>query len=95
MVLSVHGVEQWYSTSVLRRGEMGNWQQGWLLARRSIGGKIPLDCSLPAESDKDEAATKDRMVGSTVVPKQVTPALISLLANYGSASDSEPEGAYE
>lgn len=28
----------------------------------------------------------------TVVPKQVTSALSSLSANYGSASESEPEG---
>ncbi|NXJ02284.1 NUFP1 protein, partial [Psophia crepitans] len=44
-----------------------------------------------AESDKDEAATEDRGRGLTVVPKQVTSALSSLSANYGSASDSEPE----
>ncbi|XP_009953754.1 PREDICTED: nuclear fragile X mental retardation-interacting protein 1, partial [Leptosomus discolor] len=43
------------------------------------------------ESDKDEAAAEDGRLGLTVVPKQVTSALSSLLANYGSASDSEPE----
>ncbi|XP_008935245.1 PREDICTED: nuclear fragile X mental retardation-interacting protein 1, partial [Merops nubicus] len=43
------------------------------------------------ESDKDEASAEDGKMGLTVVPKQVTPALSSLLANYGSASDSEPE----
>ncbi|XP_054693072.1 FMR1-interacting protein NUFIP1 [Grus americana] len=44
------------------------------------------------ESDKDEAAAaEDRRLGLTVVPKQVTSALSSLSANYGSASDSEPE----
>lgn len=54
--------------------------------------KIPLAFSLPAESDKDEAAAEDGRLGLTVVPKQVTSALSSLSANYGSASDSEPEG---
>ncbi|NXL41544.1 NUFP1 protein, partial [Podilymbus podiceps] len=43
------------------------------------------------ESDKDEAAAEDGKLGLTVVPKQVTSALSSLSANYGSASDSEPE----
>ncbi|XP_026712822.1 nuclear fragile X mental retardation-interacting protein 1 [Athene cunicularia] len=43
------------------------------------------------ESEKDEAAAEDVRIGVTVVPKQVTSALSSLLANYGSASDSEPE----
>ncbi|NXF37568.1 NUFP1 protein, partial [Nyctibius bracteatus] len=43
------------------------------------------------ESDKDEAAAEDGKVGLTVVPKQVTSALSALSANYGSASDSEPE----
>ncbi|KFQ32865.1 Nuclear fragile X mental retardation-interacting protein 1, partial [Mesitornis unicolor] len=43
------------------------------------------------ESDKEEAAAEDGKAGLTVVPRQVTSALSSLLANYGSASDSEPE----
>ncbi|NXG75244.1 NUFP1 protein, partial [Baryphthengus martii] len=43
------------------------------------------------ESDKEEAADEAGKLGLTVVPKQVTSALSSLLANYGSASDSEPE----
>ncbi|NXC46247.1 NUFP1 protein, partial [Penelope pileata] len=43
------------------------------------------------ESDKDEAAAEDEKLGTTVVPKQVTSALSSLSANYGSASESEPE----
>ncbi|XP_068785863.1 FMR1-interacting protein NUFIP1 [Struthio camelus] len=43
------------------------------------------------ESDKDEAAAEDGKLGTTVVPKQVTSALSSLSANYGSASESEPE----
>ncbi|NXN94887.1 NUFP1 protein, partial [Rhinopomastus cyanomelas] len=42
------------------------------------------------ESDKDEAAAEGRELELTVVPKQVTSALSSL-ANYSSASDSEPE----
>ncbi|NXP55575.1 NUFP1 protein, partial [Heliornis fulica] len=43
------------------------------------------------ESDKEEAAAEGGKLGLTVVPKQVTSALSSLSANYGSASDSEPE----
>ncbi|XP_015707236.1 nuclear fragile X mental retardation-interacting protein 1 isoform X1 [Coturnix japonica] len=43
------------------------------------------------ESDKDEAETEDAKLEMTVVPKQVTSALSSLSANYGSASESEPE----
>ncbi|OPJ67090.1 FMR1-interacting protein NUFIP1 [Patagioenas fasciata] len=43
------------------------------------------------ESDKEEASGEDERLGLTVVPKQVTSALSSLSANYGSASDSEPE----
>ncbi|NXX76512.1 NUFP1 protein, partial [Urocolius indicus] len=43
------------------------------------------------ESDKDDTADKDGKLELTVVPKQVTSALSSLSANYGSASDSEPE----
>ncbi|NXG46980.1 NUFP1 protein, partial [Psilopogon haemacephalus] len=44
-----------------------------------------------AESDKDEAASDGGSLGLTVVPKEVTSALTALSANYGSASDSEPE----
>ncbi|KFO73840.1 Nuclear fragile X mental retardation-interacting protein 1, partial [Cuculus canorus] len=44
-----------------------------------------------AESDKDEEAAKDGKPGLVVVPKMVTSALSSLSANYGSASESEPE----
>ncbi|XP_064031119.1 FMR1-interacting protein NUFIP1 isoform X2 [Pogoniulus pusillus] len=44
-----------------------------------------------AESDKDEAAPEDGKLALTVIPKQVTSALTALSANYGSASDSEPE----
>ncbi|NXK44691.1 NUFP1 protein, partial [Chauna torquata] len=43
------------------------------------------------DSDKDEEAAEDGNLGMTVVPKQVTSALSSLSANYGSASESEPE----
>ncbi|NXL89209.1 NUFP1 protein, partial [Alectura lathami] len=43
------------------------------------------------ESDTDEAAAEDGKLEMTVVPKQVTSALSSLSANYGSASESEPE----
>lgn len=59
---------------------------------RAVLGKTPFAFSLPAESDKDEASGEDERLGLTVVPKQVTSALSSLSANYGSASDSEPEG---
>lgn len=58
----------------------------------AVLGKTPFAFSLPAESDKDEASGEDERLGLTVVPKQVTSALSSLSANYGSASDSEPEG---
>ncbi|KFV68575.1 Nuclear fragile X mental retardation-interacting protein 1, partial [Dryobates pubescens] len=44
-----------------------------------------------AESEKEDAAAEDRRLGLTVVPKQATSALTALSANYGSASDSEPE----
>ncbi|NXD78970.1 NUFP1 protein, partial [Halcyon senegalensis] len=43
------------------------------------------------ESDKDEADDEYWKAGLTVVPRHVTSALSSLLTNYGSASDSEPE----
>ncbi|NXN07827.1 NUFP1 protein, partial [Indicator maculatus] len=61
------------------------------LIRWSVLGKIPLAFSLHAESDKDDAAAEDRPLGLTVVPRQVTSALTALSANYGSASESEPE----
>ncbi|CAM4370990.1 unnamed protein product [Lepidochelys olivacea] len=44
-----------------------------------------------AESDKDGATAEDAKLGVTVIPKQVTSALSSLVANYGSTSESEPE----
>ncbi|XP_030421400.1 nuclear fragile X mental retardation-interacting protein 1 [Gopherus evgoodei] len=44
-----------------------------------------------AESDKDGAAAEDGKLGLTVIPKQVTSALSSLVTNYGSTSDSESE----
>lgn len=43
------------------------------------------------ESDKEEAVAEDGRQELAVVPKQVTSALSSLAANYGSASDSEPD----
>lgn len=48
--------------------------------------------TLFAESDKDGATAEDAKLGVTVIPKQVTSALSSLVANYGSTSESEPEG---
>ncbi|XP_026518688.1 nuclear fragile X mental retardation-interacting protein 1 [Terrapene carolina triunguis] len=44
-----------------------------------------------AESDKDGATAEDGKLGLTVIPKQVTSALSSLVTNYGSTSDSESE----
>ncbi|XP_067419248.1 FMR1-interacting protein NUFIP1 [Emydura macquarii macquarii] len=44
-----------------------------------------------AESDKDGVTAEDGKLELTVIPKQVTSALSSLVANYGSASDSENE----
>ncbi|KAM9388332.1 FMR1-interacting protein NUFIP1 [Phaethornis superciliosus] len=52
---------------------------------------LSLLASSDVESDKDEAAAEDGKQGMTVVPKMVTSALTALSANYGSASDSEPE----
>ncbi|NXA48386.1 NUFP1 protein, partial [Nothocercus julius] len=52
---------------------------------------LSLLASSDVESDKEEEAAEDRKLGTTVVPKQVTSALSSLSANYGSASESEPE----
>ncbi|KAM6316748.1 FMR1-interacting protein NUFIP1 [Aegotheles albertisi] len=52
---------------------------------------LSLLASSDVESDKDEAAAEDGSTGLTVVPKLVTSALSALSANYGSASDSEPE----
>lgn len=90
--LSVNSVEQWCPVSSLHSCEMGIsskagcWHAGVLR-------KILLAFSFPAESDKDEATAEGGELGLTVVPKQVTSALSSLSANYGGASDSEPEGA--
>ncbi|NXU77857.1 NUFP1 protein, partial [Oreotrochilus melanogaster] len=52
---------------------------------------LSLLASSDVESDKDEAAAEDGKQGLTVAPKLVTSALTALSANYGSASDSEPE----
>uniref|UniRef100_A0A8D0HF82 FMR1-interacting protein 1 conserved domain-containing protein n=1 Tax=Sphenodon punctatus TaxID=8508 RepID=A0A8D0HF82_SPHPU len=41
------------------------------------------------ESDKDEAATEDGRQGLIVIPKHVTSALSSLVANYGDTSDDD------
>lgn len=86
-------IAQWCPTLGVCGAEMGIWQQGWLLA--GLFGKITLAFSFPAESDKDEAAEEDGRLGTTVVPRQVTSALSSLSVNYGSASDSEPEGVWK
>ncbi|XP_061485853.1 FMR1-interacting protein NUFIP1 [Rhineura floridana] len=43
------------------------------------------------DSDKEVGTAKDPALGMTVVPKQVTSALSSLVANYGSMSESENE----
>ncbi|NWI21540.1 NUFP1 protein, partial [Crypturellus soui] len=52
---------------------------------------LSLLASSDVESDKEEEAAEDGKLGTTVVPKQVTSALSSLSANYGSTSESEPE----
>ncbi|NXD11521.1 NUFP1 protein, partial [Nothocercus nigrocapillus] len=52
---------------------------------------LSLLASSDVDSDKEEEAAEDGKLGTTVVPKQVTSALSSLSANYGSASESEPE----
>lgn len=61
------------------------------LQMRSHFGPPSLNhCSFPSvvESDKEEKPQR------TVVPKEVTPALCSLMSSYGSVSgsESEPEG---
>lgn len=61
------------------------------LQMRSRSGPPSLNhCSFPSvvESDKEEKPQR------TVVPKEVTPALCSLMSSYGSVSgsESEPEG---
>ncbi|KAJ6661740.1 hypothetical protein lerEdw1_013262 [Lerista edwardsae] len=43
------------------------------------------------DSDKEAGDTKDATLGMTVIPRQVTSALSSLVANYGSMSESESE----
>ncbi|XP_064296907.1 FMR1-interacting protein NUFIP1 isoform X1 [Phalacrocorax carbo] len=71
----------------------GHEKQRALVSQPYVKDMDPLGllANSDAESDKDEAAAKDGKLGLTVVPKQVTSALSSLSANYGSASDSEPE----
>ncbi|KAF1416194.1 Nuclear fragile X mental retardation-interacting protein 1, partial [Spheniscus mendiculus] len=76
------------------RCEKEHEKQRALVAQPYVKDMDPLGllANSDAESDKDEAAAEDGRLGLTVVPKQVTSALSSLSANYGSASDSEPEG---
>ncbi|XP_062982020.1 FMR1-interacting protein NUFIP1 [Elgaria multicarinata webbii] len=59
----------------------------------SMGDADPLSmlASSDPDSDKEMGATKDAGLGISVVPKQVTSALSSLVANYGSMSESESE----
>ncbi|NWW90479.1 NUFP1 protein, partial [Rhynochetos jubatus] len=73
--------------------EKGHENQHALAAQPNVKDVDPLGllANSDVESDKDEAAVEDGRLGLTVVPKQVTSALSSLSANYGSASDSEPE----
>ncbi|KAF1429099.1 Nuclear fragile X mental retardation-interacting protein 1, partial [Spheniscus humboldti] len=75
------------------RCEKEHEKQRALVAQPYVKDMDPLGllANSDAESDKDEAAAEDGRLGLTVVPKQVTSALSSLSANYGSASDSEPE----
>lgn len=54
-------------------------------------------CVFP-DSDKDDLAVESKTSGLIVAPKQMSSALGSLLANYGSMSESEsdeePEGEF-
>ncbi|XP_066477938.1 FMR1-interacting protein NUFIP1 [Tiliqua scincoides] len=58
----------------------------------SMRGVDPLSMLANSDPDSDkEGDTKDAALGLTVIPKQVTSALSSLVANYGSLSESESE----
>lgn len=50
--------------------------------------------SLP-DSDREEAAGGSKASGLVVAPKQMSSALASVLASYGSASESESDGEPE
>ncbi|NXU54394.1 NUFP1 protein, partial [Turnix velox] len=73
--------------------EKENEKQSALAAEPCMKDMDPLSllANGDVESDKDETAAEDERQELTIVPKQVTSALSSLAANYGSASDSEPE----
>ncbi|XP_070607515.1 FMR1-interacting protein NUFIP1 [Erythrolamprus reginae] len=60
----------------------------------SMTDKDPLSilASSDPESDKEARTPKDQALEATVVPKQLTSALSSLVVNYGSLSESESEG---
>lgn len=49
-----------------------------------------VSCLFP-ESDKEAGTSKDQALETSIVPKQVTSALSSLVVNYGSLSESESE----
>ncbi|KAL8189806.1 UNVERIFIED_CONTAM: hypothetical protein K2H54_007873 [Gekko kuhli] len=66
-------------------------------APASVGDGDPLGLLAAADSDSDPevGAAEDAAAGVTVIPKQITSALSSLVASYGSMSDSESEEGEE
>ncbi|XP_063160642.1 FMR1-interacting protein NUFIP1 [Candoia aspera] len=62
-------------------------------AQDPIADRDPLSmlASSDPESDKEVGTSKDQGLGTSIVPKQVTSALSSLVVNYGSLSESESE----
>ncbi|KAL7983980.1 hypothetical protein Chor_004520 [Crotalus horridus] len=62
-------------------------------AENSMTDKDPLAilASSDPESDKEAGTSKDQALETSIVPKQVTSALSSLVVNYGSLSESENE----
>ncbi|XP_070799260.1 FMR1-interacting protein NUFIP1 [Pituophis catenifer annectens] len=70
----------------VRRGPCGD-------AEGSMTDKDPLSilASSDPESDKEAGTPKDQASETSIVPKQLTSALSSLVVNYGSLSESESE----
>ncbi|XP_060542481.1 FMR1-interacting protein NUFIP1 [Pantherophis guttatus] len=70
----------------VRRGSCGD-------AEGSMTDKDPLSilASSDPESDKEAGTPKDQALETSIVPKQLTSALSSLVVNYGSLSESESE----
>ncbi|XP_007441980.1 nuclear fragile X mental retardation-interacting protein 1 isoform X1 [Python bivittatus] len=76
-----HGAEE-----KIRREPSGDTQD-------SITDRDPLSvlASSDPELDKEAGTSRDQALGTSIVPNQVTPALSSLVVNYGSLSESESE----